>query len=60
MCLRIQRERGRCEGQCLACVTALFKRALNITSYLARDLPDPVTALIAFAECVFMYEVITW
>ena len=44
MCLCIQRERSRCEGQCLACDAALLKSTLNITTYLARDLPHPVTA----------------
>ena len=43
VCLYMQRERSRCEGQCLACDAALLKSALNITTYLARDLPHPVT-----------------
>ncbi len=40
----MHRERSRCEGKCLACVATVLKSALNITTYLAKDLPHPVTA----------------
>ena len=39
-----KRKRSHCEGQCLACDAALLKSTSNITTYLARDLPHPVTA----------------
>ena len=45
--MHTQRERSRCESQCLACDAVLLKSAPNVTTYLARGLSHPVTA---FAE----------